>query len=510
MTLVSGLMECLCFAGAFTGWTSLVFVLKDEGYYSDLCVNATSANSSVFTDCSAQDSWLSLVYTIGICVNNTLAVPMGLFFDKFGTMAARILVISLYTAGTLMLAFSSADVPILVFPAVLCIILAGLTLMITNIQTSNLFGSHRSTIMALHTGMTCSGSGVFLIVKVLHEKGVSLRSSFLFISACSVIHVLRTFLLLPKTHIPYPLPENYTYGTACCGQSNGTAQEEVGMTPANGNAQEEVGMTPANGNAQEESGKAPANGNAQRAMERETAPYQPWPRPPQSSAVNGPSFRSCVLSWFFLSHLVWFSACRLTCEFLYVSLNSMITHLADGNVVHVNRYTDAFAIVQLCGALCAPWNGRIMDRNKGKQRAPGETEKEADLRSSALSLFITALLSLLFCVCASIPVLPLQYLTFALQVTCISFLYSGNSALISIAFPSYFYGRLHGLITFLCTFVVLLHYPLMIVVTDILQGDPLYVFVGLTFVTLLSFIYPLFIYLHCRRLAAHRCSLNPS
>lgn len=127
----------------------------------------------------------------------------------------------------------------------------------------------------------------------------------------------------------------------------------------------------------------------------------------------------------------------------------------------VSQYTNAFAMTQLCGVLCAPWNGLIMDRHKGKPLNPGksmtgvtcmclqqsffthcfsttfrpegETEQEADLRSSCLSLFLTSLQCLLFSVCASLPVLPLQYLTFALQVLNRSFLYGGNAAFISIA-----------------------------------------------------------------------------
>lgn len=63
----------------------------------------------------------------------------------------------------------------------------------------------------------------------------------------------------------------------------------------------------------------------------------------------------------------------------------------------------------------------------------GETDKEADLRSSSLSLFLTSLQCLLFSICASSPLLPLQYLTFILQVLNRSFLYGGNAAFVSIA-----------------------------------------------------------------------------
>lgn len=66
----------------------------------------------------------------------------------------------------------------------------------------------------------------------------------------------------------------------------------------------------------------------------------------------------------------------------------------------------------------------------------GESEQEADLRASVLSLFLTALQCVLFSVCASTPYLPLQYLTFILQVLNRSFLYGGNAAFISVAWVS--------------------------------------------------------------------------
>ena len=36
-TLVTGLLECLGFAGVLFGWTSLVFVFKKKHYFEELC-----------------------------------------------------------------------------------------------------------------------------------------------------------------------------------------------------------------------------------------------------------------------------------------------------------------------------------------------------------------------------------------------------------------------------------------------------------------------------------------
>lgn len=216
------------------------------------------------------------------------------------------------------------------------------------------------------------------------------------------------------------------------------------------------------------------------------------------------SFRSCVLSWFFLLHVLWLSIMQLRHYLFIGTLNPMLSRLADNDANLVSQYTNAFAMTQLCGVLCAPWNGLIMDRHKGKPLAPGETEQEADLRSSALSLFLTSLQCLLFSVCASVPVLPLQYLTFVLQVLNRSFLYGGNAAFINIAFPACHFGKLYGVVMSMSAVVSLLQYPCFALVKGALDGDPFFVDIALTLLTLLVFIHPVYIFVHCRRGARHR------
>lgn len=118
------------------------------------------------------------------------------------------------------------------------------------------------------------------------------------------------------------------------------------------------------------------------------------------------SFRSCVLSWFFLWHLLWLSIMQLRHYLFIGTLNPMLNRLANndpdlGNMafksplltkfpdstdhhhptqtffcfvtISVSQYTNAFAMTQLCGVLCAPWNGLIMDRHKGKPLTPGKS-----------------------------------------------------------------------------------------------------------------------------------------
>ncbi|PWA18315.1 hypothetical protein CCH79_00018387 [Gambusia affinis] len=533
LTLISGMLECLCFAGVVFGYTSLVFVLKEDLYFSELCSNNTASDSSlVETDCRGQDEQFSLVFTIASFLNNFLSLINGYLFDRFGTMVTRLLAVSLYTTGTLFVAFSSAAYSLMLFPALSCIAVGGILLLMTNIQVGNLFAAHRSTIITFYNGAFDSSSGVFLIIKILHERGISLQSSFIALSLCSIILVARTFLLMPRTHIPYPLPPHYTYGFSfglkldsmqcvlmprvTCGQANSYNVEQVKRS-------------------KEDASNQDSSGKDETAKSDETD---------VENTEKVASFRSCALSWFFLWHLVWLSILQLRHYLFIGTLNSRLSRLARNDPTLVSQYTNAFAMTQLCGVLCAPWNGLILDRHKGKPRAPGETEQDADLRSSYLSLFLTSLQCLLFSVCASIPVLPLQYVTFILQVLNRSFLYGGNAAFISIAFPARHFGKLYGLVMSLSAVISLLQYPCFSLVRGPLDGDPFYVStryqftkderifgfnvshrndasrqnmlhlfqvdITLTLLSVLVFIHPVYVFIHCRRKARSRKNIPPA
>ncbi|XP_061075101.1 equilibrative nucleobase transporter 1-like isoform X2 [Conger conger] len=447
LTLATGLVECLCFTGVVYGWPSLVFILKASGYFRDQCVNATGPNDTQYMDCSKQDELFSLVFTIAAFLQNFLSLLNGFFFDRFGTMTSRLLAIILYTTGTLLIAFSHPEISNILFPGLAFIAVGSDMLLLTNMQVGNLFDTHRSTVITLYIGAYSSSAIIFLIIKVASERGISLHHAFFFLSACSIIHLMRTFILMPKRHIPYPVPEGYTYGRSC-GQSkcNTHCFTEKAQTDNTEPVQGEEGIE----NATSEQGN-----------------------PQQTPQTD--SFKQCVLSWLFLWHLVWLSVTALRHILFISTLNPMLTLLAHGDTAQVSHYTNVFAYTQLFGILCAPLNGLIIDRYKAKQRAEGETEEESNLHSVVLSLFLTALQCLLFSICATIPVLPLQYLTFVLQVLNRAFSIGGKAAFISIAFPVCHFGKLIGVANATVTVVLLLQFPYIILVNEVLDGDPLYV-----------------------------------
>lgn len=466
-TLLTGLLECLGFAGVLFGWASLLFVFKTEHYFKELCESNGQPmhNATGQADCKAQDERFSLIFTLASFMNNFMTFPTGYIFDRFHTTVARLLAILLYTSATLTIAFTSAKSALLLFLAMPMLTVGGILFLLTNLQIGNLFGKHRSTIITLYNGAFDSSSAVFLIIKLLYEQGVSLRASFIFLSICSAWHVGRTFLLMPRGHIPYPLPPNYNYGLCSSkGSREGTQDRK------------------------EESSKELA------ALKEEAQD------PVQKQEVR--SFWRFALSRRFAWHLVWLSLIQLWHYLFIGTLNSLLTNLARGDRTLVSTYTNAFAITQFFGVLCAPWNGLLMDWLKQKYqkeaRKTGSSTSMVALRSTVPSLALTSLLCLGFALCASVPVLPLQYVTFILQVISRSFLYGGNAAFLTLAFPSEHFGKLYGLVMALSAIVSLLQFPLFTLIKGPLNNNPFYVNVGLVLVTLLTLLHPILVCRECR------------
>ncbi|XP_031226723.1 solute carrier family 43 member 3 [Mastomys coucha] len=475
-TFLTGLLECIGFAGVLFGWTSLLFVFKAENYFLKPCEQDCWLRSNVTgsSELKTQDEKFSLIFTLASFMNNFMTFPTGYIFDRFKTTVARLIAIVFYTCATLIIAFTSADTAVLLFLAMPMLAVGGILFLITNLQIGNLFGKHRSTIITFYNGAFDSSSAVFLIIKLLYERGISLRSSFLFMSVCSVWHVGRTFLLMPKGHIPYPLPPNYSYGL--CSRFGTRKKENQAAEHETKELQSKECLPP----------KEENSGPEQQQQQQEQQP-----QPEQHS------FRRCVLSRRFILHVVWLSIIQLWHYLFIGTLNSLLTKLAGGDKVKVSTYTNAFAITQFFGVLCAPWNGLLMDHLKQKYqkeaKKTGSSSEAVALCSMVPSLALTSLLSLGFTLCASIPVIQLQYATFILQVVSRSFLYGCNAAFLTLAFPSEHFGKLFGLVMALSAIVSLLQFPLFKVPPE---SNAVYISMGLAI--FLTLAHPFLVYRECR------------
>ena len=109
VSLTYTFFESFVYGGCIMGWVPLVYILKHDGIFSNLCqdeaemFNATSSATPVnisrngpSTDgesptCAAQDTQLALVFTIAIIVIGVVGIPLGALFDRFGLCASKTL-----------------------------------------------------------------------------------------------------------------------------------------------------------------------------------------------------------------------------------------------------------------------------------------------------------------------------------------------------------------------------------------------------------------------------------
>ena len=106
-------LECLLLSGFIFGWSSLVYVYKELGYFSSYCSNHTAnvlnQDSSLSGDvingfnltstsgpesrgeCHQQDAALDLVFTIATVGSALCTLPLGAVIDRFGVNIGRVI-----------------------------------------------------------------------------------------------------------------------------------------------------------------------------------------------------------------------------------------------------------------------------------------------------------------------------------------------------------------------------------------------------------------------------------
>ncbi|XP_072044204.1 equilibrative nucleobase transporter 1-like [Amphiura filiformis] len=429
ITFILALCEMFIFGGVIAGWASLVYVLKEEGYYSDSCAfNETS--DIEYTICETQDANLNLVFTIASTLSFLFMLPTGIVFDCFGTRFTRILLQFIHFTGVLLMIVSSPTTSYLLFPALTCIVIGGTSLKVTVLQTGHLFGKHRSTVTAIISGFYDGSAVVMLIIKFAYDAGGPMRTSFTVIVCATVIILMMTFYFLPDGKIPWPLPpqDNDLY----------TSQEISGVDSCNEGTDTDTDTVPDSGD------NCPVYSNADQVDSDNDAIGIAYDNcPDYNNPTKGDIYGDNVGD---------------ICD-NYPEIPNPDQSDVDGDTVGddcVDHYTNVFGFIQFGSMVFAPLGGLILDRNKGKpNRQPYD-----DLEDSALAFATTSGLFVLFAIFTTIPIHHIQYATFILYGVSKAFLYGISFATLVVMFPVRYYGTLAGVIGIVGATVNFLQYPL--------------------------------------------------
>ena len=216
---IYALFEILIASGPLFGWTSLIYILRREGYYGQLCteerqsvLNYTGSTNKSFTKpqppkdrlrptCPQQEQRLNGVYVI-VVLTLTATVPAALITENYGPRVCRIISAVLFLISGVCWVSLTKDNPYLIYIASLSLAVGGVTSMFPMVQLSVVvYDKYKATVTGFEFGVKDASASMLLIFKLLYDAGVSLSFQWCLTIYCWTVALfsgLASFTLFPS------------------------------------------------------------------------------------------------------------------------------------------------------------------------------------------------------------------------------------------------------------------------------------------------------------------------
>ncbi|XP_041790338.1 solute carrier family 43 member 1b [Chelmon rostratus] len=505
---LTAIIENLLFSAVLLGWGSLLIMLKNEGFYSHLCIenetvhtNMTSMESGDWQTCVEQEEILNLGFTIGSFLLSAATLPLGILMDRYGPRPLRLIGSACFASSCAMMAAASYDPEVLSFLIFLAVSFngfGGICLTFTSLTLPNMFGNVRSTILSLMIGSYASSAVTFPGVKLIYDLGVPFCIIMWVWSGMACTVFLNCFLNWPAESFPAPEDIRYTKRV----KLNGVVTED----------------------------KLTGDRYVTHVtlMEDEMGAKQPEREQPDSQTTNEGSVSLChsMCSPIFLWSLITMAMTQLRLIFFMGAMNKMLEFLVThGNPnpseelqnevdEQVGFYSSIFGTMQLLCLLTCPLIGYIMDwrmkeceeenantQVERSQSVPPKRSRKIQKLTNAMRAFIfTNILLVIFGIISLIDNLPIQTVSFVLHTIVRGFIHSCCGGLYAAVYPANHFGTLTGMQSMISAAFALLQQPLFIVMVGHLSGDPYWINLGLLIFSLAGFLLPGYLFFHRRNL----------
>ncbi|XP_026970475.1 large neutral amino acids transporter small subunit 3 isoform X2 [Sagmatias obliquidens] len=513
----TAVLENLFFSAVLLGWSSLLIMLKNEGFYSSMCSAVNTTNTSQdeqhqWLSCNQQEEMLNLGFTIGSFVLSATTLPLGILMDRFGPRPMRLIGSACFAASCTLMALASWDTKVLsplIFLALSLNGFGGICLTFSSLTLPNMFGNLRSTFMALMIGSYASSAITYPGIKLIYDAGVSFMTIMFTWSSLACLIFLNCAFNWPSEAFPSPEEVNYKEkiklrGLALDHKVTGDRFYTYVTTVGQRLSQKAPSL--------EEGADIFISSQDVRDIS-------------EKSAEKSMPLRKSLCSPIFLWSLLTMGMTQLRIIFYMAAMNKMLEYIVTGGQEHetddlkqrvtetVEFYSSVFGAMQLSCLLTCPLIGYIMDwRIKDCVDTPtardGVATKSVRPRyrkiqklSNAINAFtLTNLLLVGFGITCLIDSLHLQFLTFVLHTMVRGFYHSACGGLYAAVYPSNHFGTLTGLQSLISAVFALLQQPLFMAMVGPLKGEPFWVNLGLLLFSLLGFLLPCYLFYYRTRL----------